>query len=375
MDCRQMRLRASGWVTGSKASKSARPGFTLVELLVVIAIIGILVALLLPAIQAAREAARRSDCINRIRQLVLAAHNYESARGKFPSHGDVAYVDANPRGGLSALARLLPYMEEQAVQNLVDQEQHWRHPNNAVALRTPLPFLRCPSGKAIEITYVNARDTGVREENNLRSHYVGNMGARPGPNRDGTLGTGCRPAGGGRGGASWKWPESQYTQRACITASEGSGGTGINGIIFPTSNLDFGDVTDGTSKTIMFGEMSWDVGPQEPWIVGSTSNDGPGKEVESSHGVVYNTKNVRWGINVKKYGDDDGTVPAASVADDPNSRYAPLTETSYGSNHPGGSHVGMTDGSATFLRDDVDVEAVLRRMASRNAEDTYETSL
>src|SRR3989304_4434500 len=109
MDCTQAQRK----ITDAK-----RAGFTLVELLVVIAIIGILVALLLPAIQAAREAARRSDCINRIRQLVLAAHNYESARGKFPSHGDVAYVDANPRGGLSALARLLPYMEEQAVQNL-----------------------------------------------------------------------------------------------------------------------------------------------------------------------------------------------------------------------------------------------------------------
>src|SRR5437762_14058349 len=96
-------------------------GFTLVELLVVIAIIGILVALLLPAIQAAREAARKTDCVNRIRQLVLAAHNYESAKKRLPSHGDVTYDGKTWKGALSSQARLLPYMEEQNVQNLVDQ--------------------------------------------------------------------------------------------------------------------------------------------------------------------------------------------------------------------------------------------------------------
>ena len=88
-------------------------GFTLVELLVVIAIIGILVALLLPAIQAAREAARRTDCINRLRQLVLAAHNCESALKKLPAHGDVTYDGKVWKGALSSQARLLPYMEEQ----------------------------------------------------------------------------------------------------------------------------------------------------------------------------------------------------------------------------------------------------------------------
>src|SRR5206468_3904064 len=92
-------------VTMRRRSNTARPsGFTLVELLVVIAIIGVLVALLLPAIQAARESARRTDCLNRLRQLGVAAHNYHAAMQHFPSHGDKLT-------GLSSQARLLPYME------------------------------------------------------------------------------------------------------------------------------------------------------------------------------------------------------------------------------------------------------------------------
>src|SRR5262245_23391415 len=105
----------------ASASRPNAKGFTLVELLVVIAIIGILVALLLPAIQAAREAARRSDCINRLRQLVLAAHNYEAAQKRLPSHGDVTYDGKVWKGALSSQERLLPYMEEENVQKLVDQ--------------------------------------------------------------------------------------------------------------------------------------------------------------------------------------------------------------------------------------------------------------
>ncbi len=339
-------------------------GFTLVELLVVIAIIGILVALLLPAIQAAREAARKADCVNRMRQLVLAAHNYEATKKKLPSHGDVKYVGNTPTGGLSSQARLLPYMEEQNVQNLVDQNQHWRHANNAKAFRTPLTFLRCPSGRNLELTYRNERDNpGTAQQNNLKCHYVGNMGARPGPFKNGTSGTGCQKPGGG----TWTWPESTYIQYACGTRSEGSGGTAINGVIFPISKIDFGDITDGSSHTIMYGEMSWDIGPQEPWIVGSTSNNGAGEDVSSSNGVVYNTKTVRWGLNVERYLEEDGTSLPGKV-------YVPLTETSFGSFHPGGAHVGMSDGSAGFLGSDVDV-TVLRRMASRASEDIYESLL
>jgi prepilin-type N-terminal cleavage/methylation domain-containing protein len=122
----------------SRRSAIKRRGFTLVELLVVIAIIGILVALLLPAIQAAREAARRTECTNHIKQMMLAMHNLESAKKCFPSGGIAPYVsienyltdssptNPNPHGqplgperqGLSWAYQILPYLEESATYDL-----------------------------------------------------------------------------------------------------------------------------------------------------------------------------------------------------------------------------------------------------------------
>jgi prepilin-type N-terminal cleavage/methylation domain-containing protein len=339
--------------------------FTLVELLVVIAIIGVLVALLLPAIQAAREAARRTDCINRIRQLALAAHSYESAKKALPPHVDIPGDSRQECNGLGIQAKLLPYMEQQNVQNLVDQKLHWREGRNSIALRTPLPFLRCPSGKPVELTSVMISSAGTTNEDNaLRCHYVGNMGARPGPNEDGTAGTGCPPTGGG----VFKYPETTYTQKGCVTRAEGSGSAAINGVLYPVSNLNIGDVTDGTSNTILFGEMSWDVGPQAPWIVGSASrncatpNCTRDTQTSSAFGVIHNAKNVRWAINAENFTNEDGSA---------NARNVPLTDTSFGSYHPGGCHVAMTDASARFLRDETDVVGVLRPMASRASEDVY----
>lgn len=95
-------------------------GFTLVELLVVIAIIGILVALLLPAIQAAREAARRMACQNNVKQIALAAHNYESSHKALPP-ALLYFGPGEPRNSnWSALARLLPYLEEENFESLID---------------------------------------------------------------------------------------------------------------------------------------------------------------------------------------------------------------------------------------------------------------
>jgi hypothetical protein len=323
----------------------------LVELLVVIAIIGILVALLLPAIQAAREAARRTDCISRLRQMGIAAHNFHDSRRRLPPHGEWLPPPAvNEANGLSSQSYLLPYMENKELLDLVNTDEHWRDPENAQALRTPLPFLRCPSQtdrEPIEIsTGIDGRPlSGTVEENNLGCHYAGNMGARPG----------CVAPGGGLSGGSWPWPQNTYTQQACSDNPTDSGGTANNGVIFPLSKITFAKILDGTSHTMLYGELSWDVGAQKPWIVGSTSLNDP-------RGWVYNAKNIRHPMNTAAFQDPY-----------PDRTKYPLTDVSLGSKHPGGINVLMCDASSNFLSDTVDLEQVYRRMASRASEDSYDS--
>ena len=108
-----------------KAGRPPRPGFTLVELLVVIAIIGILIALLLPAVQAAREAARRSQCTNNMKQIVLALHNYHDVNKSFPPLlVQIGYINGAPVTGSlyhhTWLTKILPYLEQTSIYNRMD---------------------------------------------------------------------------------------------------------------------------------------------------------------------------------------------------------------------------------------------------------------
>ena len=129
-----------------------RPGFTLIELLVVIAVIGVLVSLLLPAVQQAREAARRAQCANNLKQIGLALHNYETAYGGFPTAGqgsmynlpipDTMYVD-----GTGFHARILPYIEQKPIFDAINFNYDYNDLSggNYTAYSTVVNIFLCPS--------------------------------------------------------------------------------------------------------------------------------------------------------------------------------------------------------------------------------------
>lgn len=132
-----------------KMKMRSASAFTLIELLVVIAIIGVLVGLLLPAVQQAREAARRTDCTNKMKQLGLAVHNHESTLQRFPaSHDQKEFVDMGAPSDFSFLVRLLPFLEEQALSDAavayIKTAPGGVGVTNSV-FRTQLPLLLCPS--------------------------------------------------------------------------------------------------------------------------------------------------------------------------------------------------------------------------------------
>ena len=319
-----------------------RKGFTLVELLVVIAIIGVLVALLLPAVQAAREAARRAQCQNQLRQLVLACHNFHDTKLEFPSVGNAVINGSTNQGiGISWIGQILPFVEGGNLADLVDQSVNWDHPNNDAAEQSSIEIITCPTtGPELDVfTDGPGGASAYVEFSTLRSHYVGIMGAK----------SACDPSTVG-------FPDAGYTMLRRNEGAGNSGGLGSNGVIVFNGGVNFKDITDGSSNTMMIGESAWDSGPTRTWIVGTLDSNSY-NDAGGGHGWIYNSKNVRHPMHTA-FREKPGEPPSPYNSND----------ISLGSRHPGGAHIGMADGGVRFLIEDITINE-LRALATRANDD------
>jgi prepilin-type N-terminal cleavage/methylation domain-containing protein len=307
-----------------KMKSSRRLGFTLVELLVVIAIIGILVALLLPAIQAARESARRIQCTNNMKQIGLAIMNYESNKREMPPARTPNVFLQNPKKGLCpgtgvtatptnglpthyVLSFILPYMEQQALYDLIDFKKNWDNgvPGpvrpNARVVEVEIPDYLCPSAPPRPGRYAADYITLVDIPENDATHWVGYC----------TLQT-----------------SGQIKQSRAIETLEG--------LLTDVGPRRVRDATDGLSKTFMMFECG---GRPIEFLMGQDK------------GENLNDMHWRWADH-EAYGiwkpDAEcglSTVMNCSNFDNPYSF------------HPGGCIVAFGDGSTDFITENIDIES------------------
>jgi hypothetical protein len=303
-------------LTSATAEKNDRRGFTLLELLVVMGVSAILIGLLLPAIQASRESARRVRCTNNLRQIGVAMMSHESSKGHFPTGGWGFRWVGDPRRGTGRnqpggwLYCILPYVEQASVYDISSGavSEAERRSLLATMSQIPLPIFNCPTRRSNTLypTQVRAINTDFVDRV-ARTDYAANAGTvfldvGPGPTSltegDSTM---------------YMWPEYPAT-----------------GICFQRSQVQVAEITDGLSNTILAGEKNL---PRESYTTGEDRGDDQS---------MYS-------------GDDFDTLRWATVEWLPvNDRGAVSGEARFGSAHVQGCNLLLCDGSVRFSAYSID---------------------